>query len=152
VVCIILFSVRLFLVCGVLNIHELWRCFVMLHYSEGTEASHMHEPWDENYSRGYEWWIMTEAKKVFFVFCIVLKNTHLSWNQKVYEIKLIHFKINYLFYQISLAYIICQLVGTELKFKVYLNIGLWFMIYGFRFKSLNILRAIIKSAIVNVLL
>ena len=25
----------------------------------------MHEPWDENYQRGYEWWLMTEAKKVF---------------------------------------------------------------------------------------
>jgi len=24
----------------------------------------MHEPWDENYQRGYEWWLMTEAKKV----------------------------------------------------------------------------------------
>lgn len=32
--------------------------------TEGTEASHMHEEWDENYTRGYEWWIMSEAKKV----------------------------------------------------------------------------------------
>lgn len=24
----------------------------------------MHEEWDENYTRGYEWWIMSEAKKV----------------------------------------------------------------------------------------
>lgn len=31
--------------------------------TEGTEASHMHEPWDENYERGYEWWILKEAKK-----------------------------------------------------------------------------------------
>ena len=31
----------------------------------GTESSHMHERWDENYQRGYEWWLMTEAKKVF---------------------------------------------------------------------------------------
>ena len=31
--------------------------------TEGTEASHMHNEWDENYSRGYEWWLMTEAKK-----------------------------------------------------------------------------------------
>ncbi|XP_071090488.1 galactocerebrosidase-like [Haliotis cracherodii] len=31
--------------------------------SEGTEASHMHNSWDENYYRGYEWWIMEEAKK-----------------------------------------------------------------------------------------
>ena len=27
----------------------------------------MHEPWDENYQHGYEWWLMTEAKKVSFV-------------------------------------------------------------------------------------
>jgi len=33
-------------------------------FVEGTESSHMHEPWDENYSRGYQWWLMTEAKKV----------------------------------------------------------------------------------------
>lgn len=31
--------------------------------TEGTESSHMHEPWDENYQRGYEWWLITEAKK-----------------------------------------------------------------------------------------
>ena len=24
----------------------------------------MHNSWDENYQRGYEWWLMTEAKKV----------------------------------------------------------------------------------------
>ena len=24
----------------------------------------MHYPWDENYQRGYEWWLMAEAKKV----------------------------------------------------------------------------------------
>lgn len=32
--------------------------------TEGSEASHMHNPWDENYFRGYEWWLMKEAKKV----------------------------------------------------------------------------------------
>jgi len=31
--------------------------------TDGSEASHMHTPWDENYSRGYEWWLMQEAKK-----------------------------------------------------------------------------------------
>lgn len=31
--------------------------------TDGTEASHMHDPWDENYARGYEWWLMLEAKK-----------------------------------------------------------------------------------------
>ncbi|XP_052102163.1 galactocerebrosidase-like isoform X2 [Mytilus californianus] len=31
--------------------------------TEGTEASHMHNSWDENYNRGYEWWLMKEAKK-----------------------------------------------------------------------------------------
>ena len=24
----------------------------------------MHYSWDENYERGYEWWLMVEAKKV----------------------------------------------------------------------------------------
>ncbi|CAL1528206.1 unnamed protein product [Lymnaea stagnalis] len=31
--------------------------------TDGTEASHMHNSWDENYERGYEWWLMMEAKK-----------------------------------------------------------------------------------------
>ncbi|XP_074641487.1 galactocerebrosidase-like [Tubulanus polymorphus] len=31
--------------------------------TDGTEASHMHNSWDENYRRGYEWWLMVEAKK-----------------------------------------------------------------------------------------
>ncbi|ESO86134.1 hypothetical protein LOTGIDRAFT_195251 [Lottia gigantea] len=30
--------------------------------TDGTEASHMHYPWDKNYQRGYEWWLMKEAK------------------------------------------------------------------------------------------
>jgi hypothetical protein len=29
----------------------------------GTEPSHMHTRTDENYQRGYEWWLMKEAKK-----------------------------------------------------------------------------------------
>ena len=31
--------------------------------TEGTEASHMHVPDEENYHRGYEWWLMKEAKR-----------------------------------------------------------------------------------------
>ena len=31
---------------------------------DGTESSHMHTADDENYDRGYEWFLMTEAKKV----------------------------------------------------------------------------------------
>ncbi|XP_061890718.1 galactocerebrosidase isoform X1 [Entelurus aequoreus] len=31
--------------------------------TDGTEASHMHHEDDENYFRGYEWWLMKEAKK-----------------------------------------------------------------------------------------
>ena len=30
----------------------------------GSEASHIYYDGDENYDRGYEWWIMKEAKKV----------------------------------------------------------------------------------------
>ena len=30
--------------------------------TDGAEASHMRTPWDENYQRGYEWWLMQEAK------------------------------------------------------------------------------------------
>ena len=31
--------------------------------TEATEASHMHTRDDENYERGYEWWLMAEAKR-----------------------------------------------------------------------------------------
>ncbi|MGC4102412.1 galactocerebrosidase [Ferruginibacter sp.] len=31
--------------------------------TQGSEPSHMHTKTDENYYRGYEWWIMSEAKK-----------------------------------------------------------------------------------------
>nr|XP_005990152.2 PREDICTED: galactocerebrosidase isoform X2 [Latimeria chalumnae] len=31
--------------------------------TDGTEPSHMHYADDENYFRGYEWWLMKEAKK-----------------------------------------------------------------------------------------
>ena len=31
--------------------------------TEATEASHMHTRDDQNYNRGYEWWLMTEAQK-----------------------------------------------------------------------------------------
>ena len=31
--------------------------------TEGSEPSHMHTATDENYQRGFEWWIMKEAKK-----------------------------------------------------------------------------------------
>ncbi|XP_066132408.1 galactocerebrosidase isoform X2 [Saccopteryx bilineata] len=31
--------------------------------TDGTEPSHMHYELDENYFRGYEWWLMKEAKK-----------------------------------------------------------------------------------------
>ena len=33
----------------------------------------MHDSWDENYQRGYEWWIMKEAKKVFIIVQIIKK-------------------------------------------------------------------------------
>ena len=31
--------------------------------TQGSESSHMHLKNDENYSRGYEWWLMSEARK-----------------------------------------------------------------------------------------
>jgi galactosylceramidase len=31
--------------------------------TDGAEPSHMHNPWEENYQRGYEWWLLAEAKK-----------------------------------------------------------------------------------------
>lgn len=40
----------------------------------GSEATHIYEDGDENYNRGYEWWMMKEAKKVLYkihLFCPV---------------------------------------------------------------------------------
>ena len=39
-------------------------CSTMCICTDGTESSHMHAADDLNYERGYEWWLMTEAKKV----------------------------------------------------------------------------------------
>lgn len=30
--------------------------------TDGAESSHMHTPFEEDYHRGYEWWLMNEAK------------------------------------------------------------------------------------------
>ena len=38
--------------------------FVYYWIADGTESSHMHSEEDESYNRGYEWYVMTEAKKV----------------------------------------------------------------------------------------
>ena len=32
--------------------------------TDGVESSHMHTCDDENYDRGYEWWLMKKAKQV----------------------------------------------------------------------------------------
>lgn len=44
-------------------IMELLPFSFSLSLSDGTEPSHMHYMLDENYFRGYEWWLMKEAKK-----------------------------------------------------------------------------------------
>jgi len=31
--------------------------------TDGSEASHMHMRSDENYRRGYEWWLMEQARE-----------------------------------------------------------------------------------------
>ena len=30
--------------------------------TDGAESSHMHTAADQNYNRGYEWWLMEQAK------------------------------------------------------------------------------------------
>ncbi len=45
--------------CGIDVTQVVFVCLV-----DGTESSHMHSPDDENYQRGYEWWLMVQAKKV----------------------------------------------------------------------------------------
>lgn len=43
---------------------QLYLYLCLLFFSiDGTEPSHMHNETDENYFRGYEWWLMKEAKK-----------------------------------------------------------------------------------------
>ena len=41
---------------------------LVLYFTDGSEASHMHYSWDENYQRGYEWGILKEAKKVCYFY------------------------------------------------------------------------------------
>uniref|UniRef100_A0A8C9LFJ8 Galactocerebrosidase n=1 Tax=Pavo cristatus TaxID=9049 RepID=A0A8C9LFJ8_PAVCR len=44
--------------------------------TDGTEPSHMHYENDENYFRGYEWWLMKEAKK---------RNPHIKLIGKLFQ-------------------------------------------------------------------
>lgn len=43
---------------------EVSNALTVVTFVDATEASHMHNSWDEDYNRGYEWWMMAEAKKV----------------------------------------------------------------------------------------
>ena len=49
--------------CRASTFYNIYMSLFYVH-TDGTESSHMHEPWDEDYSRGYEWWMMREAKQV----------------------------------------------------------------------------------------
>ena len=68
---------------------EVVFCFYVV---DGTESSHMHESYDENYQRGYEWWLMTEAKKVTIplissstiYFYIKLRGVLPTWEKRVW--------------------------------------------------------------------
>ena len=51
--------------------HLLSNADIICSFLDGSEASHMHNSWDENYERGYEWWLMVEAKKVTTKIAIV---------------------------------------------------------------------------------
>lgn len=44
--------------------HSLVISFLHDFFIDGSESSHMHTAYDQNYNRGYEWWLMKEAKKV----------------------------------------------------------------------------------------
>ena len=47
-----------------INSTLLINCVCLFVCPDGSESSHMHSKDDENYERGYEWWLMQEAKKV----------------------------------------------------------------------------------------
>lgn len=68
-------------VCRILLCKIFEDCCLLSHciFSDGTESSHMHESWDENYHRGYEWWLMTEAKKVWIFRHPQEWVNHFSW-------------------------------------------------------------------------
>uniref|UniRef100_A0A672YTN4 Galactocerebrosidase n=1 Tax=Sphaeramia orbicularis TaxID=375764 RepID=A0A672YTN4_9TELE len=53
-----------YLILSYLILSYLILSYLILSYlPDGTEPSHMHYENDENYFRGYEWWLMKEAKK-----------------------------------------------------------------------------------------
>uniref|UniRef100_A0A674F3Z6 Galactocerebrosidase n=1 Tax=Salmo trutta TaxID=8032 RepID=A0A674F3Z6_SALTR len=47
--------------------------------TDGTEPSHMHYENDENFFRGYEWWLMREAKKRNPNITLIVGNICLPW-------------------------------------------------------------------------
>lgn len=82
---------------------------------DGTESSHMHSQDDENYQRGYEWYLMTEAKKVSACYTSDVKYIYVFiYKQRNPDIKL---------YGLSWAY-----PGWVSTFSVYLSIRLFLSI------------------------
>ncbi|KAM7159515.1 galactocerebrosidase isoform 1-T1 [Molossus nigricans] len=88
--------------------------------TDGTEPSHMHYALDENYFRGYEWWLMKEAKK---------RNPNITlmglpWSFPGWLGK--HFNWPYVNVQLTAYYVMSWIVGAKRYHDLDIDyIGIW---------------------------
>ncbi|CAH1784597.1 unnamed protein product, partial [Owenia fusiformis] len=88
--------------------------------TDGTESSHMHESWDENYKRGYEWQLMLEAKKRN----PKIKLYGLPWAFPGWVGK--GTRSPYKFPELSANYITKWLVGAKVHYNLTIDyVGIW---------------------------
>ncbi|XP_076873927.1 galactocerebrosidase [Brachyhypopomus gauderio] len=88
--------------------------------TDGTEPSHMHDENDENYFRGYEWWLMKEAKKRNpNIILIGLPWAFPGWVSQ-------GSKWPYIFPNITAKYVVSWVIGAKQYHGLDINyIGIW---------------------------
>uniref|UniRef100_M3YAJ4 Galactocerebrosidase n=2 Tax=Mustela putorius furo TaxID=9669 RepID=M3YAJ4_MUSPF len=88
--------------------------------TDGTEPSHMHYALDENYFRGYEWWLMKEAKKRNpDIILMGLPWSFPGWLGK-------HYNWPYVNLQLTAYYVMTWIVGAKHYHDLDIDyIGIW---------------------------
>jgi galactosylceramidase len=90
--------------------------------TDGTESSHMHSAADLNYERGYEWWLMTEAKKRN----PNIKLYGLAWAYPAWVANGGDTSNPYGFPELTAGYIVMWIQGAKSQYKLDIDyVGIW---------------------------
>lgn len=108
--------------------------------TDGTEPSHMHNETEENYFRGYEWWLMKEAKKRNpNIILIGLPWAFPGWIGK-------GSKSPYTFPDITARYVVSWVIGAKKHHDLDINyLGIWNE-RDFNAKYITVLRNTLDNA------